>query len=223
MDYILDSNMLFSQKERCALIRYCICSGDRAKCATMSLLRPFKLKFLTSALSEREKFHRSRIESFRNLPNADQSRRLVKQERECLRILKSNYTISVDYAFKSKQLLAFHNSLNPRVTFGYSSLLHEECDFPLDEKTKAAFLSSSLKNTPQSRAYENPYDWGLIAFGKAGLIYEDLTVFRGNICILETITHEDMMTVRLKEDDLAFLSAQKGGSALVKKLRGIEK
>lgn len=222
MDFILDGNDAFSPKDRRLLIRYCIRSGDRAKCSTLSLLRPFRLKFLTDALAEREKFHRSRMETFRNLPNAAQSRRLLKEERERLRILKQNYTISVDYAFTSKELLAFHNSLTPRVTFGNSSLLHEECDFPLDEEKKEAFLSAFSLKDLDSVDFDG-YDWGLVAFGKAELVYEDLAVYRKDLCILETITHEDMMTVRLQEEDLTLLEAQAGGRALVKKLRRIGK
>ncbi len=50
------------------------------------------------------------------------------------------------------------------------------------------------------------------------LIYEDLTLFRGGVCILESISHEQMLTVRLEEADLAALALQKGGKKLVKKL-----
>ena len=144
-------------------------------------------------------------------------RRVIKQERDVLRGLKRSYSINVDYEFIGRKLLAFHNSLNPRVTFGYSNSLHEVCDFVFDEEKREAFLNSSLKELPQ---YQDDWihDWGNVAFDGVHLIYEDLTLFRGDVCILETISHEEMLTVRLDETDLAALALNKDGKKLGNKL-----
>lgn len=252
MEYCLDGNceekFQFTPKERNTLIRYCLSVATRAKCSTNALLRPFKQKFLKEAFDEQNKEHLERIEKYKQamqeydpkttkLPQrmidyfegiptyesyADYCKRIIKQERDVLCSLKRNYAIHVDYAFISRKLLAFHNSLNPHVTFGYTSILHEECDFMFDEEKRKAFLNSSLADLPQ---YQNDWihDWGNVAFDGVNLIYEDLTLFRGDVCILETISHEQMMTVRLDETDLADLALKKDGKKLVMKLNQVAK
>ncbi len=247
MEYCLDGNcegkVSFTPKERNTLIRYCLSVATRAKCSTKALLRPFKQKFLKAAFAERDKEHSERIaryeqamqeydpeetrlpqwmlDYFEGVPAketyANYCRQVIKQEKDGLRDLKRNYAVHVAYAFIGRKLLAFHNSLNPRVTFGYSSILHEECDFAFDEEKREAFLNSSLKDLPQ---YQDDWihDWGNVAFDGVRLIYEDLTLFRGDECILETISHEEMMTVRLEEPDLAALASNRDGKKLANKL-----
>ena len=68
---------------------------------------------------------------------------IIRQEREILRRVRGEYHIAVDCAFTPKKWLRFHKSLSPRVTFGYSNALHEECDFALTDEVRQAFLHSS--------------------------------------------------------------------------------
>ena len=247
MEFCLDANregdVQLTPKERNILIRYCLSVATRAKCSTRELLRPFKQKYLKAAYDELRKENIERIRQyeramqeydpettelpqwmlgyFEGVPTkevySDYCRRVIKQEKDVLRDRKRNYTIHVNYSFIGRKLLAFHNSLCPRVTFGYSGRLHEECDFALDEEKREAFLNSSLAELPQ---YQDDWihDWGNVAFGGVHLIYEDLTLFRGDVCILESISHEQMLTVRLEEADLAALALQKDGKKLLKKL-----
>ena len=78
-------------------------------------------------------------------------------------------------------------------------------------------MNSSLAELPQYRD-DWIHDWGNVAFDGVHLIYEDLTLFRGDACILESISHEQMLTVRLEEADLAALASKKDGKKFVGKL-----
>lgn len=247
MEYCLDGNRgeecQFTAEERNILIRYCLSIATRAKCSTKALLRPFRQKYLKEAFAEQGKEHTERIaqyeramkeydpqttklpqwvrDFFEGVPTKEEyaryCRQIIKQEKDVLRSLKRSYSVQVDYAFVGRKLLAFHNSLNPRATFGYSNCLHEECDFVLDEEKRKAFLDSSLAELPQHE-FDWIHDWGNVAFGGVSLIYEDLTLFRGDVRVLETISHEQMMTVRLDEADLSALALNKDGENLTKKL-----
>ncbi len=189
MEFCLDANregdVQLTPKERNILIRYCLSVATRAKCSTRELLRPFKQKYLKAAYDELRKENIERIRQyeramqeydpettelpqwmlgyFEGVPTkemySDYCRRVIKQEKDVLRDRKRNYTIRVNYSFIGRKLLAFHNSLCPRVTFGYSGRLHEECDFAFDEEKREAFLNSSLAELPQ---YQDDWihDWG---------------------------------------------------------------
>lgn len=235
-------------KERNALIRYCISVATRGRCSTKALLRPFKQKYLKEAFAEQSKVHTERIARYEraaqaydpqtagaphSIPGDSGSvpakeayiahcREIVRQERDTVRSLRRLYTVCVNYAFVGKKWLAFHRSLNPRVTFGSSSLLHEECDFLFDDEKRAAFLSSSLADLPQWKG-DTVHDWGNVMFGNMQLLYEDLALYRGDVCILETVSHEEMMTARLDDADLTALARTKGGKILVKKIKTLQK
>ena len=169
MEFCLDANcegeVRFTPKERNTLIRYCLSVATRAKCSTRELLRPFKQKYLKEAYDELRKENIERIRQyeramqeydpettelpqwmlgyFEGVPTkevySDYCRRIIKQEKDVLRDRKRNYTIRVDYAFIGRKLLAFHNSLNPRVTFGYRA----DC-------TKCAILRWTKRNARRS-------------------------------------------------------------------------
>ncbi len=248
MKYTLDGayRTALTAKDRNFLIRYLVAVGTRAKCATTALKHSLRMSDLKKAFGEQRENclksiaqHEREIESydpektrlsesmlafFGGVPSKETFtayyKRLIGQEKENLRSLKRSYSVDVDYEFTGRKLLAFHRSLSPRVTFGYSNRLHEECDFMLDDEKRAAFLEeSTLKDPPHDRS-RYFLDWGQLSFGENNdLFYEDLAIFRGETCVLETISHEEMMTVRLEEDDLEALAAQRGGAAVVKKLR----
>lgn len=243
MEFCVDGGAL-TPRERNTLIWYCVAVATRGKCSTKALLRPFRQKDLRNAFEEQQKEHLLRIreyetrqaeydpetaqppvwvlEYFGGTPSKETfsryCREIIKQEKDVLRHLKRSYSVYVDYAFIGRKMLAFHNSLSPRVTFGYSNSLHEECDFLFDDEKRAAFLHSSLAELPRWKG-DRVHDWGNVMFGDMQLLYEDLTLFRGETCILETISHEETMTVRLGEGDLSALGNEKGGKKLAAKLR----
>lgn len=239
-------------KDRNAIIRYCISIGTMARCSTTRLLRPFKQKYLVSALHELKSNQQDRIAKIEEqicLYNMDQlclsdwlieffggkptkkqfeehMREQIIQERKMVKSFSKCYTICVDFEHISKELLAFHNSLNPHVTFGYSSMLHEECNFELTKENKRAFLNSSLKDLP---AWEKDWshDWGYVFFGRhIDLCYEDLIIFRGDRCILDTISHEHMMTLYLSDEEIenfALFEENDKNLATIEKLKDIIK
>ena len=243
MEFCLNGDVT-TPKERNLLIRYCLSVATRAKCSTKALLRPFRQRDLKIAFEEQQREHLSRIREyearqagydpetaqlsqwfldyFGGVPTKETfsryCREIVKQESGVLRGLKRNYSVYVDYEFLGRKWLSFHRSLSPRVTFGYSNCLHEECDFFLNDEKRAAFLSSSLAELPQWKG-DWIHDWGNVMFGNMQLFYEDLALFRGETCILETISHERSMTVWLDEDDLSALSKLRGGKKLTGKLK----
>lgn len=245
-------NTPLTPKERNALIRYCIAIGTHARCSTRGILRSFKQKYLTSALIELKSSHLEQIKKykqqinlfkngelelseglisyFNGIPSSNQyekyMRALIKQENDVANMISKNYTINVDFSNISKELLKFHNSLNPHITFGYSNALHEECDFELNNEVKNAFLNSSLKELPTWEK-DWTHDWGYVFFNSIiELFYEDLIVFRDDRCILETISHEQMMTINLNDEELQnFFGFEDSGenSVLTEKLKEIKK
>lgn len=246
MEFCLNGDVL-TPEERNLLIRYCVSVATGGRCATKELLRPLRQKDLRIAAQEQRALHLARIEAyereaeeydpatvklprsmlsyFGGTPSKEQfaryRRETVKQEREAMRYLKRAYSVWVNYATIGKKWLAFHRSLNPRVTFGDSSMLHEACEFPFDDGTREAFLHSSLAQLPQWEG-DRVHDWGNVMFGNMQLVYEDLALDRGETCILETVSHEEMMTARLEEDDLTAL-AEQGGETFAEKLRTLQK
>lgn len=242
LDRCYEEKIKFTPKERSALIGYCLSVGTRAKCSTRELLRPFRRKDLNLAFAARRAAYLAKIADYERMKGEydPEKPRLsaeivsffegipskenfscycddrIRMFREMMRGMEREYQVFVRYRHIGKKLLCFHHSLNPSVTFGYSSMLHEECDFVLDDNMRAQFLTSTLAESPSS---EGPlHDWGRVIFGKMQLIYEDLCVYRGDMRILETITHEECMSVWLEKDDLDALAANKGGKALVNKL-----
>ena len=152
-------------KERNAIIRYAISIGTSASCATRSLMRPFKNIYLTQAMKEvtdnltaQNLEYESKIQSFNESGEVDKKlaaflgndiskegvaayyNALIKQNEERIKRFPRSYTVSVDYEFTDKKRLNFHNSLNPRPTFGYSNVLHEECVFELHDDIRKTFL-----------------------------------------------------------------------------------
>jgi hypothetical protein len=218
----------FSPMERNAMIRYALTIGTQAECATRCLMRPLKTSDLSAAFREWEQEHRSTIARYQKmaeeyeegkteLPQAlinylggDVSKKnlrsycngVIKQEREAIRNLRKGYMVNVSYAFCNKDLFAFHQSLHPRVTFGYSSSLHEICQFELTEEVRKAFLNSSLAGLP---SFEDDWthDFGYVYFDSVvKLLYEDLTIYKGERCVLSTLSHERMCELDLTDEEL---------------------
>lgn len=242
-----DMNEGFTPAERNAVIRFAVTVGDRAKCSTRSLFRPLKMRDLSAAFREREDAHRKRIEEYQRraeeyeegatplsenflhffggVPKKEAfvsyCNEIVKQEREELRRVRKEYHIAVDFQYTPKKLLRFHKSLSPRVTFGYSNVLHEECDFALTDEVRQAFLRSSLAESPQYKD-DWAHDFGYVFFDSViALFYEDLCVFKGEHRILNTISHEGMCTADLSEEDLQELCSFEGkkNGKLVQKIK----
>ena len=244
MKYCLNEGGEFDSltiKERNSLILYCLSVGTRAVCSTNGLLRPLKMRDLNAAFEEQRKKQLAQIEKYERLAReydpenpkledwmyvffgrAPTKERLaaycngaIKNCKMILRGMKRDYYVCVNYRFVGKKLLDFHRSLNPRVTFGYSTMLHEECDFALDDNTREAFLNCSLSKP----SAEGGWDWGYVVFGEhSEIVYEDLSVYRGVERMLETVSHEKMMTVWLDDGDLAKIADFDGGKELVLKL-----
>lgn len=244
MTYDLDAafNAALTPKERNLLIRYCISTGTRAKCSTKALCRPLRLKDLRMAFEEHDQKCLARIAEcetwmrdfdpnnvpksmrsmFGSVPSKEEftsyCESLIMQAKDSMGELRRSYIIRVDYEFISPFWMEFHRSLSPRVTFGYSNELHEECDFWLDEEEYDQFLHSSLLDPPADRD-DWMHDWGNVIFGNMELVYEDLTVYFREECMLETISHEEIMIVHLSEKDVREIEGMKGGKRLAAKIR----
>ena len=244
MIYELDAafNAALTARERNFLIRYSLCRGTRGKCSTTTLLRPFRQKDLRTAFAEREEESRSRIAEYErrmqefdpdNVPDdmramfgsiptkenfTSYCMSLIAQEKAAMRELKRSYIVCVDYAHTGRFWKEFHQSLDPRVTFGDSNVLHEECDFWLDDEQCDAFLYASLSDLPKGRN-DWIHDWGNVFLGDMELVYEDLCVYLGEMCMLKTVSHEEIMIVNLKEEQLREIEEIPGKKKLAEKIR----
>ncbi len=209
-------------EERAVVMRFAIEIGDRAKCKTRTLLRPFTMDLLENAFREQEAEITARqkayIESAKTFDPKTASpylkdflgevtpekygkyvADLIRQEEEIKATLRKNYFISVDYAFLTKEDEAFHKSLSPRVAFQGTNWLHEACDFALTREIKDALLDSSLGSDSETEFQ----DYGTFYIGTTPVYYEDLEVTAADgETILSTVSHEEMLDLFLSEDDL---------------------
>ena len=212
---------MLTAEERATVMRFAVEIGDRATCRTNCLLRPLTGDLLEKAFREREQKIESRekayIERARTFDPASASpelrsffggevtsekygkyiAELIKQEEDAKATIRRSYHVTVDYAETAEADEAFHRSLSPRVTFGDSNELHEECDFALTREIKDAILDSSLGGDP-----EEGFDYGAFYLGKSPLYYEDLCVSEGGEPILATSSHEGILDLFLSEEDL---------------------
>jgi len=206
--------------ERSVMIRFALEIGDEAKCRTNCLLRPFTSELLEAAFREKEaeieKRERAYIETAKTFDPATASDALrtylggtvtaesyakyvadlIRQEEEVKKMIRRSYHVSVEYAYLTEADAALHKSLSPRVSFGYTNELHEECAFALTREIKDAFQDSSLGGEP-----EEGYDFGAFYVGETPLYYEDLEVKAGGETILSTVSHEGIMDLFLCEED----------------------
>ena len=207
-------------EERAAIMRFAIEIGTEASFRTNALLRPFSETDLERAFKEKEdaivRREKAYIESAKTFDPKKASpmlfdylggdvtpenyakyvANLIKQEEEVKEMIRKDYMISVAYGHLTEEDLSFHKSLSPRVTFGDSNELHEECSFALTREIKDALLDSSLGSDP-----EEAFDYGSFYVGSTPLYYEDLEVKEGGEVILSTVSHEQIMDVFLCEDD----------------------
>jgi len=116
---------------------------------------------------------------------------------------RGSYHINVELKYISDDFLSFHKSLNPRVTFGYSNFLREECDFELSKELKELFIFCFRGKENDMNANRKSY--GGFEFGNYNLRYEDLFVYCGDREMLGTTTHEDMMDLYFNDEDLESL------------------
>ena len=203
------------------VMRFAIEIGTEATCRTNCLLRPLTGELLENAFREREKkiearerAYVARARTFDPKSASPELRsffggevtseaygkyiaELIKQEEDAKRTMRRAYHVTVDYAELDPDDEAFHASLSPRVTFGDTNELHEECAFALTPGIKEALCDSSLGGDP-----EENFDYGAFYLGKTPLYYEDLTVTKDGDPILSTVSHEGFMDLFLSEEDL---------------------
>lgn len=215
-----------TKSERLAIIRFCLNRGTRVKFSTHSLLRPFEMRYLENAFNEwdaenAERFekHRQEIEDYKNgkplswfyimhfgskaKPSVKElEERLDKAMNDIFDIRKS-YSLAVSYVYLSEEVLSFHNSMNPKITFGYSNQLHEECDSEITD-TVCNRLLFSFKDSKGIEAFLTfgGFTVGKITDDESLLYYEDLIIFRGNKKLLSTITHENMFDIFFSDEDI---------------------
>lgn len=211
-------------EERATVMRFAIEIGEKATCATNCLLRPFEMSMLEKAFREREelieKRERAYIERARTFdPNKTSMEfrayfgdnmtseqygkyiaELIKQEEVGKKMMRRSYQITVEFSELDPEDQAFHESLSPRVTFGDSNELHEECSFALTRDIKDALQDSSLGGDP-----EEGFDFGAFYVGRTPLYYQDLCVTAGGELVLSTVTRDGILDLFLSEEDRAEL------------------
>jgi len=143
-------------------------------------------------------------------------------------IIRKYYQVAVNLEFISDKFLALHKSLNPRVTFGYSSSLHEECDTELTDDLRNILLPC-FKNRRDGDIYGRASYGEILLTDTESYIesyilqYEDIIIYRGNKEILSTVTHEFMLDTDFEESDFqalkVFEDKPKRNSRIIAKLK----
>lgn len=235
-----------SRGARNRLLRFAIGRGDEMECSTNYLLRPLDMAELEAAFQEKERRFSDNIARYEREKaeyNGDKDMlspqtaaflgdcseenfaqymdSLILQERETRENLRKEYVVNVSYCYTDKETLAFHQSLKPIVTFGYSNYLHEKCRFALYDTVRQKFLASSLCERGFGKE-DWTHDFGYVYFKDiSNLMYEDVVVYRQGRTLLETLSHEEYFAVDFDETDCAAFLAGKDGeknAALLKKL-----
>lgn len=245
----------FTPAERNALIRYAVSIGTRAKLRTRVLLRPLKMKDLQEAFEERELFYQREDEKlkkqreeydpskiapdsplanyFGKVPSKEEygeyCSALIWQCNEASKRIRLSYSVFVENSIPNK-LMKLHRSLNPRVSFGYSNILHEECDFELTDEIKKILMNASLKTLPYN-ARDLIHDFGYVIIGDEAparslpLCYEDLYVYSGNRNMLYCLSHERQCGIDFTEDELNgflhFDGKEETNRKIINKIKGV--
>ncbi len=210
--------------ERCVLNRFLLLVADEIEFSTTCIRQPFSFEKLEIAFKEVENKAKERIEKTRSflidfdngkLPEwlkayfGDAVKReeveeyidqRVRQEKEVVESIKNSYMVSVDNQFfgddKAKEL---HCSFNPRVTFGYSNQLHEECRVTLTAQLRKIFSKSQLCKRCNFNA--ELFSYGAFTLDEiACSYYEDTKFFIRGKCVMGTISHEQMYDLYLCDE-----------------------
>ncbi len=232
--------------DRCVINRFLLLVADEIEFSTICIRQPLSLEKLELAFQETENNAKERIEETRllledfdngKLPDGlkayfgDEVKRedvieyidqRIKQEYEVVKSIKNSYMIYVDNEFfgddRAKEL---HNSFNPRVTFGYSNRLHEECRTILTDRLRNILLKSQLC---KRCSFNDSFSFGAFTIDEiACSFYEDTKLFINGMCIMETISHEQMYELYLSDDLIAkfsdFEDKKERNEKIIKKLK----
>ena len=238
-----------TKSERLAIIRFCLNRGTHIKCSTHSLLRPFEMRYLENAFEEwdaknarRFEKHRLEIEDYKNgkplswffqMRFGSEGKPTVKELEEGLNKaikdvfkIRRAYHISVDFDYLSEELFSFHNSMNPRITFGYSNKLHEECYCEISDAVRSWLLPcfKGYKMMEENLTFGG-FVVGVMTDNVLPIHYEDLIILRGDKELLSTITHEDMFDLYFNDEDIetfrSFENNVKRNEKIISKLQKV--
>ena len=218
---------MLGNTDRLAIIRFCLTYGTRLKCSTRYLLRPIDTVDLEAAFEEKEAGYRANIERYRQELNDYKDGKpvdpewkkrieqycdsdnpiehyyntIIEQEENIIDHIRKLYFINVDYLYKSENSLAFHSSMNPRVTFGYYNGLHEECDCLITDDIRESLLPSFKDGRPEHTTNSDYYH-GAFDCDRSETYYEDLEIWCEDRIIMSTVSHESMFGISFDEKDM---------------------
>ena len=224
-----------SKPERLAIIRFCLNNGTRIKCSTHSLVRPLEMRYLDDAFKEWDgenaaRFEKARkeIEDYKNggplswffIVHGVRKKPTIQELEECLNRaieeeeisnIRKSYSIAVDFVYLSEEILNFHNSMNPKITFGYSNVLHEECDSEITDAVRRRLLPCFKENKNIDLDFTfGGFKVGDFTADESPLYYEDLIISRGDKEILSTTTHEYEFDLFFNDEDIAAFRSFEG-------------
>jgi hypothetical protein len=133
----------------------------------------------------------------------------IEREMQNIGQIRKMYLVSVDYGFLSEDNLAFHASMNPHITFGYSNALHEECDCQITEDVRNSLLSS-FEDERTRYLDEQESRYGAFYCKRSDTYYEDLAVWCDDREILFTMSHEMTVSICFNEADKKAFSEFEG-------------
>ena len=244
---MLDTSKL-NKSERLAIIRFCLNKGTRVKYSTHGLLRPLEMRYLEDAFKEYDNGKAKQIEEIRqaiqdyknggslgkftqwffenkkpSIKKVEQYfNRYIKEEEET--DIRRSYHVAVDYEYTTKNQLDFHNSMNPKITFGYSNVLHEECEGEITEAVRNRLLScfKDRRGIEEFLTFGG-FEYGEITEEQSPIYYEDLIIWQNERQLLSTITHEEEFYLSFNDEDInafhSFENSVERNEKIIKKLR----
>ncbi len=234
--------------DRCVINRFLLSEADEIEFSTNCIRQPLSPEMLSLAFEEVERKAEERIAKIRlllkdfdsgNLPEhlkayfgddvnrediAEYIGQRAKQEKEVAESIKNSYMVWVDNEFfgdeRAKKL---HHTFNPRVTFGYSNRLHEECRVPLNDGLRKMLLKTQLC---KRCSFNESFSFGAFSLEEIRCsYYEDTRLFIKGKCIMETISHEQMYDLYLSDALIerfsGFENKKERNEKIIKKLKAL--
>lgn len=235
--------------DRNTLNKFSLQIATNMKFSTTCLRQPFTMEMLENAFAELEEKYQEQIAELQNdLENFDNLtlppallvyfggvpskqkyvsyiNESIAQQKSCLENIKLNYSIYVSANFYNEAGKALHMSFNPRVTFGYSNVLHEECSVQLTDDLRKLFEKTTLCHKEAFDALNRSY--ASFYLKETACYYEDTSMYVGDRMIMDSVSHEQMYDIYFTDEDIElfrnFEGKQSRNEKIISKLKSERK
>jgi hypothetical protein len=182
-----------NESQRLTLIRFAVTHGYSIYCQTSCLYRPLLMQDFERELEKAAQLRQDKIGFYKKLKEDYKAEKNINTFLELFfgshsieptmfyktmdhlisetekNDIRKKYYIPVFYDHLNDDDLAFHYSLEPKVTFGGQDFLHEEFEIEFNKKIRDAFIKSFKKKVDQYTSY------GVAKIGN--LVYSSIEIF----------------------------------------------